>query len=55
MEARNKKITALALKEGGKSYTEIGKMFDISPQRVHEISRRESLKHRKCPKCGFQL
>lgn len=54
-ETRNKKIASLASKEGGKSYTEIGKMFNISPQRVSQISQHELLKEQKCPHCGHSL
>ena len=42
-EKRNQEIATLAF-EDGKSYTEIGKIFKISPQRAQQIARRERFK-----------
>ncbi len=61
-EKRNKEISRMYL--GKFSLTEIGKKFDISPQRAWDIARRELVKQAQdyskikegvCPTCGQKV
>jgi DNA-directed RNA polymerase specialized sigma subunit len=54
-DKRNQQIARMYL--GKFSLTEIGKKFDISPQRVWDIAKRElgKIKTGVCPTCGHKI